>query len=149
MTNKSRKSRVNLYIEKDLLEFGKELAYVWGGSLSQILEDKLRHEHFRVSTLDAEQYLKENEEEELLAYMRSEEGIQDQLDAYDEYLKDQEEAEFCRNNPDHPRAKLRLSLLKQRKEDERKMDEEASRLAKEYAKKKESIIRRWNETFKK
>ena len=60
-----------------------------------------------------EQYLKESEEEEILAYWRSEEHHQEQLAAYDEYLKDQEEAEFCRNNPDHPRAKLRLNLKKQ------------------------------------
>lgn len=149
MSKKEKKARVNLYVEKELLEFGKNLAHVLGTSLSQILEEKLRHESYRVSSLDAEQYLKESEEEEILAYWRSDEHHREQLAGYEEYLKDHEEEEFCRKNPDHPRAKLRSNLIKQREEEHRRMIEESSKVAKEYEKKKEAITKRWNETFKK
>lgn len=146
---KKKKSRVNLYIDEDLLEFGKKLAFVKGCSLSNILEGTLWHELDRVKTLnDPELYFSEKAEESLENYKRSIEYIESITQAEQDYLRDLEEAKFCQANPEHPRAKLRLEMLEKQRLEEEKTLQKFHEYQEKLQERKHAFIERWNKTFK-
>lgn len=147
MKNKSNKTRVNLYIDEELLEFGKKFAYVMGTSISKILEGKLHRELERIKALSPEDYLQKVHDEAIEEMQSSIEYLEKIQEWQEEILNDEAEAEYCRKNPDSPRAKMRLELLRKREEKEDKKAREFAKYEKESEKRKADIIRRWNETF--
>jgi len=128
-----RKARLNLYIDKDILDFAKKWSFVTDVPISRMLEEYLQQQKKRVKEISPFQWLTDPVNT----------GSVDERDNTDEvviYLRNPEEAEFCRQNPEHPRAKLRLRLLE---EYERSHDEEMeSRKGRERA-----FISRWMKVF--
>lgn len=128
-----KKARLNLYIDKQSLDFAKKWSYVTDMPISRMLEEYLQAKEEKVKGVSPFQWLTDPVNT----------GSVDERDNTDEvviYLRNPEEAEFCRQNPEHPRAKLRLRLLE---EYERSHGEEMeSRKGRERA-----FISRWMEVF--
>jgi hypothetical protein len=128
-----KKARLNLYVDKQSLDFAKKWSYVTEVPISRMLEEYLQAQEERVKGLSPFQWLTDTVNS----------GSGDERNHTDEveiYLRNAEEAEFCRQNPDHPRAKMRLRLLA---EYERSHGEEMeSRKSRERA-----FIARWMKVF--
>jgi hypothetical protein len=135
MKKKMPRERLNLSLDSEILDFAKKWSYVRNRPISRLVEDMFSDLKELVSTVTPEQYL---HDPELPPNQFPVDENQDQV--YDEWLKDEAEAEYCKKNPDSKRAKLRIALLKQREEESRKEWEEQERLEKEF-------IARWKETF--
>lgn len=128
----AKKARVNLYIDKQALDFAKKWSYVTEVPISRMLEEYLLAQEERMKGLSPFQWLNNPANTGATADRED--------DEVGSYLRNPEEAEFCRQNPDHPRAKLRLRLLE---EYERSHGEEMeSRKSRERA-----FITRWLKVF--
>lgn len=146
--DETQKKRVNLYIDQQLLEFGKRFSYVTGQSLSGLVEGFLRSEEEKTRILSAEKYLQFIDDQAEEWYHLSGQSYADEIDSIDEYLRDKEEVEYCKKNPDSTRAKLRIQLLKE-KEEKDKIEQKQNALARELREeKRQEFIARWNETFR-
>lgn len=135
MKKKMPRERLNLTLDPEILDFAKKWSYIINRPISRLVEDMFSELKGLVSNVTPEQYLYDTE---LPHNQFPADENQDQV--YDEWLKDEAEAEYCRKNPDSTRTKLRIALLKQREEESRKEWEEQIRWEKEF-------ISRWNETF--
>lgn len=128
-----KKARLNLYIDKQSLDFAKKWSYVTEVPISRMLEEYLQAQEERVKGVSPFQWLTDPVHT----------GSTDERNSTDEvviYLRNPEEAEFCRQNPEHPRAKLRSRLLE---EYERSHGQEMeSRKGRERA-----FIARWMKVF--
>lgn len=141
------KKRVNLYIDEQLLEFGKRFSYVTGQSLSGLFEGFLRSEEEKTKILSAENYLQFDENQAEEWYVFSGQYATDDANSIDEYLRDQAEIEYCKKNPDSIRAKLRIQLIKEQQERDQ-LEMEKEKIARERREKsRQEFIKRWNETF--
>ena len=128
-----KKARLNLYIDKQSLDFAKKWSYVTGVPISRMLEEYLQVKEEKVKGVSPFQWLTD-------PVNNGTDAEQENTDEVVLYLKNPEEAEFCRQNPEHPRAKLRLRLLE---EYERSQGEEMeSRKGSERA-----FISRWMKVF--
>jgi len=130
------KTRLNLYISKELVDFAKEWSYVTDVPISRMLEDYLREQKELVSRITPFQWFSDPDihpppspEDKSILEMQ-------------EYLNNREEEEFCLLNPDHPRAKIRRKV---QREYETLYSQD---LAKQKKKEKE-VIQRWIEVFSK
>lgn len=143
----THKKRVNLYIDQQLLEFGKRYSHIMGKPLSSLVEDFLRHEEEKTKIFSAEEFLNFIDEEMDTWYRASGQYNQDETDHIENYLRDQEEVEYCRNNPDSIRAKMRIQLIKEQEERElANLEKEAFEMEKRNSERRE-FIKRWNETL--
>ncbi|MGD9817164.1 MAG: hypothetical protein AB7V04_00545 [Desulfomonilaceae bacterium] len=144
----AKKKRINLYIDQQLLDFGKRFSYVTGQSISGLVEGFLRLEEEKTRILSAESYLQFSVDQAEQWYDFSGKRGADDADYYDEYLRDEKEVEFCKNNPDSVRAKLRIQLLRDQ-EDRRQQELEKEAREKESREQvRQEFVKRWNETFK-
>jgi len=130
----SKKARLNLYISEEIILFAKEWSYVTGKPISKMLEEYLKQQKTIVSKTTPFQWLNDP----LINPSLPPEDIH--FKELDEYIKNQEEKEFCLNNPDHPRAKMRKALMKEH--------EQYVKIKLERQKEKEkNLIKRWMEVF--
>ncbi|MHB8789494.1 MAG: DUF6364 family protein [Desulfobulbaceae bacterium] len=127
-----KKARLNLYIDRQTLDFAKKWSYVTGVPISKMLEGYLQAQEERMKGVSPFQWLTDP----VSTGVTAEQG----KDEVETYLKNPEEAEFCRQNPDHPRAKLRLRLLE---EYERSHGEEMERRKTQ----EREFITRWMKVF--
>lgn len=135
MKKKMPRERLNLSLDPEILDFAKKWSYVINRPISRLVEDMFIELKDLVLNVTPNQYLYDSE----LPHNQFPVDVnQDQV--YDEWLKDEAEAEYCRKNPDSKRAKLRIALLKQREEESKKEWEEQIRWEEEF-------IARWKETF--
>lgn len=128
-----KKARLNLYIDKQSLDFAKKWSYVTDVPISRMLEEYLQAQ---------EEKVKGNSPFQWLTDPVNTGSVDERVNTDDVviYLRNPEEAEFCRQNPEHPRAKLRARLLE---EYERSHGEEMeSRKGRERA-----FIARWMKVF--
>jgi hypothetical protein len=144
----SQKKRINLYIDQNLLDFGKRYSQVLEQSLSSLVEGYLRREEEKTRAFSAEQYLEYEFEQDKEWYFLSGKFAEDDANYIEEYLKDKEEVEYCRNNPDSIRAKMRIQLLKEQTERDKLISEQEALESKKREVERESFIKRWNATFK-
>ncbi len=129
-----RKKRLNLYISKELYDFAKKWSYVTQVPVSRILEETLRAQQKEVKEISPFQWLSNNR-------MSSSTGREDEaIHDLEEYLTNREEEEFCRNNPAHPRAKIRRKL-------EREYNSSIARTMEKRKREEQEFIRRWIEVF--
>ncbi|MHB1351083.1 MAG: DUF6364 family protein [Desulfobulbaceae bacterium] len=129
-----RKARLNLYVNRDVLDFAKKWSYVTGRPISAMLEEYLQEQEQQVRGVSPFQWLTDP--------VNTPSGPADESgrSELDVYLSNREEAEFCRQNPDHPRARLRAHLLE---EYEKNHGEEMERRKK----RERAFISRWMEVF--
>lgn len=130
---RNRKARLNLYIDEKYIDFAKKWSFVTDVPISRMLEEYLQAQEKRIQGLSPFQWLTDP----------AHTGSADERDHTDEveiYLRNPEEAEYCRQNPDHPRAKLRQRLLA---EYERSHGEEMERRKD----KERAFISRWMKVF--
>jgi hypothetical protein len=131
---KIRKVRLNLYINKDILDFAKDWSYVTNVPISRMLEEYLASQQKIVATATPFQWVSD-------PYINPSLPPEDQhFKDLDEYVNNREEEEFCRQHPDHPRAKIRRNLLK----------EHDNYLKEKMARQKEQekdLIKRWMKVF--
>lgn len=131
---KTKKVRLNLYINKDTLDFAKDWSYVTNVPISRMLEEYLASRQKIVATATPFQWVSD-------PYINPSLPPEDQhFRDLDEYVNNREEEEFCRQHPDHPRAKIRRKLLK----------EHDNYLKEKMARQKEQekdLIKRWMEVF--
>jgi hypothetical protein len=134
MKKKNPRDRLNLSIDSEILDFAKKWSYVKKMPISRLVEDMFIDLKELVSNITPELYLHDPK------LPHNQLPFDDTQQAYDEWLKDEAEVEYCRKNPESKRAKLRIALVKQREEESRKEWDEQERLEKEF-------IARWEETF--
>lgn len=127
-----KKARLNLYIDRQALDFAKKWSFVTGMPISKMLEGYLQAQEERMKGVSPFQWLTDP--------VNTGEAVEQGKDEVETYLRNPEEAEFCRQNPDHPRAKLRLRLLG---EYERSHGEEMERRKT----KEREFITRWMKVF--
>lgn len=134
MKEKNPRERLNLSIDSEILDFAKKWSYVRNKPISRLVEDMFCDLKHLVPNITPEQYLHDPDlpHNQLL--------VDDAQQAYDEWLNDKAEAEYCMTNPESKRAKLRIALIKQREAESKKEFEEQEKLEKEF-------IARWKETF--
>jgi len=131
---KSKKLHLNLYISEEIVQFAKEWSYVTNKPISTMLEEYLNQQKSIVSKITPFQWLNDP----LINPSLPPEDIH--FKELDEYIKNQEEKEFCLQNPDHPRAKMRKALIKEH--------EQHVKIKMEGQKEKEkNLIKRWMEVF--
>lgn len=144
----AQKKRVNLYIDHQLLDFGKQFSYVTGQSLSGLVEGFLRSEEEKTRLLSAESYLQFNDDQAEDWYTFSGKRAKDEANSIDEYLRDESEVEYCKKNPDSVRARLRIQLMKERQERDQSDLEQQAHEREKREQERQGFIKRWNETFK-
>ena len=131
---KNKKLHLNLYINEEIVRFAKEWSYVTNKPISTMLEEYLNQQKSIVSKTTPFQWLNDP----LINPSLPPEDIH--FKELDEYIKNQEEKEFCTQNPDHPRAKMRKALIKEH--------EQHVKIKMEGQKEKEkNLIKRWMEVF--
>jgi len=133
MQNQEKK-RLNLYIDRELLRFAKNWSYVTNVPISRMLEEYLSRQKDLVDSTTPFQWL--NDPVINPSLPPEDNKIRD----IEEYLRNKEEQEFCRQNPDHPRAKIRKTILLEQE----KQRKEKFELQKEEEK---ELIRRWMKVF--
>ena len=131
---KTKKTRINLYISRDLLEFARDWSYVTQIPVSGMLEEYLIRQRDIVATATPFQWL--NDPIINPSLPPEDKHFRD----LEEYVKNREEEEFCQENPDHPRAKMRRALLKEHEK------YQMEKLEQQKVKEKE-LIKRWMEVF--
>ena len=131
---KSQKTRLNLYISQDIREFAKEWSYVTGKPISKMLEDYLTEQKRIVLNATPLQWLNDP----LINPTLLTEDIRSR--DLDEYIQNREEELFCQQNPEHPRAKMRKTLV----EEHEKYVKDKMERQKESEK---DLIKRWMEVF--
>jgi hypothetical protein len=134
MKEKKTRERLNLSIDFEILDFAKKWSYVRKTSISRLVEDMFSDLKDLVSNVSPEQYLNDPD------LPHNQPSVDDEQQAYAEWLKDKAETDYCIKNPESKRAKLRIALIKQMEEDSRKEFEEEEKREKEF-------IARWKETF--
>lgn len=144
---RTERQRVNLYIEKELVDFAKKWSYVTGKPFSHLIDEYLRHLRGDILYMEPEDWFLKEFDPEKLSKESLRKFIRDEKDYYDEIINDKEEEEYCRKNPDSTRAKTRISLikeieLKQQQEIEKHQEEENQR-----NKLKEEFCSKWKEVF--
>lgn len=128
------KKRLNLYLDKELIGFAKDWSYVTDIPISRMLEEYLREQQQLVGSISPFQWLSDPSINPTLPAEKN------HFEELEEYIRDQEEKKFCLENPDHPRAKIRRSLLKEY--EKYVMEKLEGRKAKE-----KELIQRWMEVF--
>lgn len=146
--DKVTKKRVNLYIDSQLLEFSKRFSYVTGSSISNLVEGFLRSEEEKTRILSAQRYLEFNDNQAEEWYNFSGKRAFDEADSINEYLHDEEEVKYCRDNPKSVRAKLRIQLLKEKQERDQLELHQRAIAEEQRDQERQAFIKRWNETFK-
>lgn len=131
---KVKKARLNLYLSKELIEFAKEWSYVTDMPISTMLEEYLREKKELIPQVSPFQWLSDPV---INPALLREDKYRDDLE---EYINNPEEEEFCRENPDHPRSRVRLKL---KSEYEKTIKKEIERRKK----KEKEVIHRWMEIF--
>jgi len=142
IVNKKEKQRINLSLDKEALEFAKKWSYVIQKPISHLVDEffsKLRSDVLAMTPL---QWLNPDFQERSLALENLRDDVDESLRRYEEILKDEEEAEYCRKHPESTRAKMRLAIM------ENKAKEESETFA-EYEEWREKFIERWEATFPK
>lgn len=127
-----KKARLNLYLNRELLDFAKKWSYVADVPISRMLEEYLQQQQARLSGMSPFQWLTDRDHGPRV----SEERDTD-LEAY---LSNREEQEFSRENPDHPRARLRRKLLAE-------FEQKKGRELEGQKQKEREFIARWLEVF--
>ena len=134
MAVKKKKVRLNLYLRKDVVDFAKNWSYVTDTPISKMLEEYLRGKQELIPRISPFQWLSDPDiNPELL---EENEFVQDM----EEYIMDEEEEEFCLENPDHPRARVRRKL---KEEYSRKIQNQKDNRRK----REQDVIQRWMEVF--
>ena len=131
---KTKKSRLNLYLSDDIIMFAKKWSYVTQTPISKMLEEHLWRQKEIVSSISPFQWLNDPH---INPELKKEDDYYGDLVVY---LNNREEEDFCDENPEHPRAKMRRALKK----------EFELYLIETVEKKKKSekhFIQRWMETF--
>jgi len=132
--SKTKKVRLNLYINKEILDFAKDWSYVINVPISRMLEEYLASQQKIVATATPFQWVSD-------PYINPSLPPEDQhFRDLDEYVNNREEEEFCRQHPDHPRAKIRRNLLK---EHENYLKDKMARQKEQ----EKDLIKRWMEVF--
>ena len=134
MKNKKKK-RLNLYLKGEAIDFAKEWSYVTKKPISKMLEEYLIHQKEMVSSITPFQWLSDP----IINPAIDGDDVR-QLNELDEYFSNSEEKEFCHQNPDHPRAKIRNKLMEEYKENCIKKMKLRKNQEKE-------LIQRWMEMF--
>jgi len=134
MKEKNPRERLNLSLDSEILDFAKKWSYVRNKPISRLVEDMFSELKNLVSSVTPEQYLHDPD------LPHNQFPVDDDQKAFDEWLKDEAETEYCRKNPESKRAKLRIALIKQREEESKRELGEQERLEEEF-------IARWKETF--
>lgn len=132
--NRTNKKRLNLYLSNDIIRFAKDWSYVTAKPISQMLEEHLKQQREIATSITPFQWL--NDPVINPALPREDDYYQDLR----EYLNNKEEEEFCAENPDHPRAKMRKSLHKEYENHIQINMEKQKKTEKE-------LIERWIEVF--
>lgn len=104
---KTRKTRLNLYLSNEAIQFAKQWSYVTNKPISKMLEEYLDRQKEIVSSITPFQWLNDPVINPTL--LKEDEHFRN----IEEYINNREEEEFCKQNPDHPRAKMRKTLLKE------------------------------------
>lgn len=128
------KTRLNLYISKDLIDFAKDWSYVTDIPISRMVEEHLREQQELVQRISPFQWFSDPD-------IHPPAAAEDQsVREMQEYLNNLEEEEFCLLNPDHPRAKIRRKV---QREYETLYSQELEKRKNE----EKEVIRRWIEVF--
>lgn len=131
---KSKKTRLNLYISKDIVDFAKDWSYVTNVPISKMLEEYLASQQKIVANATPFQWVSD-------PFINPSLPPEDpHFRDLDEYITNREEEDFCKQNPDHPRAKIRRTLLK---EYQNYIKEKMER----QKEKEKDLIKRWMEVF--
>ena len=130
----TRKARLNLYINRQLLDFAKKWSYVTDVPISGMLEELLQQQQERLRGISPFQWLNEQGGE------RPASEADDDRSDLTAYLDNLEEEEFCRQNPDHPRAKMRRKLLTE-------YEQSSSQEMEAQKKREREFIARWLKVF--
>ena len=128
------KTRLNLYLSRDIIDFGKKWSYVTNVSISRMVEQYLREQQKIVEEVTPFQWVSDQ------TYGSSLSQEDEELLELESFLKNREEKDFCEAHPEHPRAKMRKKLSKEYK------IMQASR-KKKVEKEEKNLIERWLKTF--
>jgi hypothetical protein len=131
---KTKKARLNLYINEDIIQFAKDWSYVTNKPISKMLEEHINRQKEIVLSTTPFQWLND-------PYINPSLLLEDEyFRDLDDYIQNREEEKFCEENPGHPRAKMRRALLK---EHEEYIQEKIER----QKEKEKELIKRWMEVF--
>lgn len=129
-----KKVRLNLYLSKDIIEFAKKWGYVRNTSISRMVEEFFVQQQHIVAAKTPFQWISDTTFG--AANTKAEKDLQD----LEEYLNNQEEKEFCANNPGHPRAKMRKKLSAEH-------DTLFTEIRLHRKEREKELIKRWMESF--
>ena len=131
---KNKKMHLNLYVSDETIKFAKEWSYVTNKPISKMFEEHLNQQKNIVAETTPFQWLNDPL---INPSLQPEDKHFKELD---EYIINKEEKEFCTENPEHPRAKMRKTLVKEH--------EQYVKIKLERQKEKEkNLIKRWMEVF--
>ena len=139
------KVSLNLSINDEILEFGKQWSYVTGISLSKMFEQFLIGQKRLISRKTPDEWLTDPEINPFLEYSE----IKEEIKAYEEFLNNKNEAEFCRKQPDHPRAILRKKLVLEKSKAEERLSSQIEKDKEQFEQKRREFEKRWKEVFNK
>lgn len=128
------KKRLNLYLSREMIRFAKDWSYVTDKPISKMLEEHLENQKQLVASTTPFQWL--NDPVINPSLPSEDEHYRDLR----EYIENKEEKKFCEENPDHPRARIRNSLLKEYEDYQQVKMEKQKEMEKE-------LIQRWMEVF--
>ena len=131
----TKKGRLNLYLNRDIIRFAKEWSYVTDKPISKMLEEHLVRQMEMVKRITPFQWLNDPVINPELP--EEDEHFRD----LEEYINNREEEKFCAENPDHPRSKMRRTLLKEYEHYCQVRLEQQKEIEKD-------LIKRWMEVFK-
>ena len=131
---KQKKKRLNLYISNDIIEFAKQGSYVSGKPISKMVEEYLLDQKNMVSKVTPFQWL--NDPHINPSLPPEDKHFTD----LEEYLRNSEEEEFCQENPEHPRAKMRKALFNEH-------EQYVTNKLKTQQESEKDLIKRWMEVF--
>ncbi|GAB4333415.1 MAG: hypothetical protein Kow0089_02070 [Desulfobulbaceae bacterium] len=134
MKTGKKKKRLNLYLSDEAIRFAKDWSYVTGKPISRMLEEFLEQQRKVVERITPFQWLSDPECNPSLP------GENEHFREMEEYLNNRREKEFCEQNPDHPRAKLRRTIIREY-EEYQKTRVERQKVA------DKQLIQRWLERF--
>lgn len=128
------KQKLNLYMNKDIVDFAKKWSYVTDEPISKMVEEHLREQQELVGRITPFQWFSDPE------IHPSTDSEDHSIQEMQEYLNNREEEEFCLRNPDHPRAKIRRKV-------QHEYETLYSKKLAQQKKKEKEIIQRWIEVF--
>lgn len=131
---KKQRERINLSIDREVLELVKKWSYITQTPISRLFDEVFSDKLKQIGQMSPEEWLYGSSDDE------SPFDEEEMIRHFEEMQKDNDEEKYCRKHPNSPRARIRQARIK-------KLIEKVKKEAEEQHKEEEKFITRWREVF--